>query len=50
LRLVDAWISAAEKLSRAPEVGAAWKNADAAEKSTRVMREVVEKSWSKPQH
>jgi len=32
-----------ENFGRAAEVDAAWKNADAAEKSTRVMREVVEK-------
>jgi len=38
------------KLGRAAAVNAAWKNADAAEKSTRQMRQEIEKSWSKPRH
>jgi hypothetical protein len=38
------------KLGPTAAVDAAWKNADAAEKSKRQMRQEIEKSWSKPQH
>jgi hypothetical protein len=44
------WYASLWKVGRAVAVDAAWKNADAAEKSTLVMRQEVEISWSKPQH
>jgi len=37
-------------LGRSAAVDAAWEHADAAEKSTRQMRQEIEKSSSKPQH